>query len=113
MMTKSIRLDLKSRIPVKYSAIPFAQVSYLMPGLWNCHVRYFGIGENDGGAGRGYAALISSAARAGARISKDLEKTLFAGFTSVRKVGGYGAEISPAIEDGSIVGPNIYSSISP
>jgi hypothetical protein len=43
MMTKSIRLDLKSRIPVKYSAIPFAQVSYLMPGLWDCHVHYFGM----------------------------------------------------------------------
>jgi hypothetical protein len=76
-------------------------------------VHYFDIEENDGGAGRGYAALVSSAARAGARISKDLEKTLFAGLTSVRGVGGYVGEISPAIEDGPIVGPNIYSSISP
>jgi len=62
---------------------------------------------------RGYAALVSSAARAEARISKDLEKALLAGFTSVRDVGGYGGEISPGIEDGSIVGPNIFSSISP
>jgi hypothetical protein len=76
-------------------------------------VHYFDIGENDGGAGRGYAVLVSSAARAGARISKDLEKTLFAGLTSVRGVSGYVGKISPAIEDGPIVGPNIYSSISP
>jgi imidazolonepropionase-like amidohydrolase len=103
----------QSKIPVKYSAIPFAQVSYLMPGLWDCHVHYFGIGESEAAAGGGYAALISPAARAGARISKDLERTLFAGFTSVREVGGYGGEISPAVEDGSIVGPNIYSSITP
>jgi len=103
----------QSKLPVKYSAIPFAQVSYLMPGLWDCHVHYFGIGLDDSGAGGGYAALVSSAARAGARISKDLEKTLLAGFTSVRETGGYGGEISPAVEDGSIVGPNIYSSITP
>jgi imidazolonepropionase-like amidohydrolase len=101
----------QSKLPVKYSAIPFARVSYLMPGLWDCHVHYFGVGESDEGGG--YAVLASSAARAGARISKDLERTLYAGFTSVREVGGYGGEISPAIQDGSIVGPNIYSSIAP
>ena len=75
-------------------------------------MHYFGIGQSDNGLG-GYAALLNSAACAGARISKDLEKTLLAGFTSVREVGGYGGEISPAVEDGSIVGPTIYSSISP
>jgi imidazolonepropionase-like amidohydrolase len=101
----------QSKLPVKYSAIPFVQVPYLMPGLWDCHVHYMGIGESDEAGG--YAALLSSAARAGARISKDLERTLLAGFTSVREVGGYGGEISPVVEEGTILGPNIYSSITP
>ena len=61
----------------------------------------------------GYAGLLGSAAQAGARISKDLERTLLAGFTSVRELAGYGGEISPVIEEGTIIGPNIYSSISP
>jgi hypothetical protein len=58
----------QSQLPVKYSAIPFARVSYLMPGLWDCHVHYFGVGESDEGGG--YAVLASSAARAGARNPK-------------------------------------------
>jgi imidazolonepropionase-like amidohydrolase len=101
----------QSKIPAKYSAIPFAHVSYLMPGLWDCHVHYFGAGASDEGSG--YAGLLSSAARAGARISKDLERTLLAGFTSVREVGGYGGEISGVVDEGTILGPNIYSSIAP
>lgn len=73
-------------------------------------MHYFGSGESDEG---GYAGLLSSAARAGARISKDLERTLLAGFTSVREVGGYGGEISAVVDEGTILGPNIYSSIAP
>lgn len=60
----------------------------------------------------GYAGLLGSAAQAGARISKDLERTLLAGFTSVRELAGYGGEISPVVEEGTIVGPNIYIRVS-
>jgi imidazolonepropionase-like amidohydrolase len=102
----------QSEIPAKYSAIPFMQVAYVMPGLWDCHVHYFGDGLGDG-AGEGYAGLLFPAARGGARISKDLERTLLAGFTSVRELGGYGGEISPAVNEGTLLGPNIYSSIAP
>jgi imidazolonepropionase-like amidohydrolase len=100
----------QSSVPAKYKSLNFTHVPVLMPGLWDCHVHYFGLppsGRNN------YSALLSSAAQAGARISKDLERTLLAGFTSVREVGGYGGEISPVVEEGAIIGPNIYSSIAP
>ena len=35
---------------------------------------------------------------------------LNAGFTSVREMAGYGLQIKQAIEEGTIPGPNIYSS---
>jgi imidazolonepropionase-like amidohydrolase len=98
----------QSSIPAKYKALEFTHVPVLMPGLWDCHVHYFGASAKGG-----YAGIIGSAAEAGARISKDLERTLLAGFTSVREVGGYAGEISPVVEEGTILGPNIYSSISP
>lgn len=34
---------------------------------------------------------------------------LNAGFTSVREMGGYGIQLATAIEEGSLVGPQIYS----
>jgi len=82
---KTDRVGPQSKTPAKYSTIPFAHVSYLMPGLWECHVPYFGPSESDEG---GYAGLHSSAVQAGARIPKDLEQILLASFTSVREVGG-------------------------
>ena len=82
-----------------------------MPGLWDCHVHYFGGGLE---GLPGYAGFISdSIACAGARIAKDLERTLLAGYTSVRETGGYGGEISHAVADGSIISPDIYSAIAP
>ena len=73
-------------------------------------MHYFGLPP---GKGIGYAGLLGSAAEAGARISKDLERTLLAGFTSVRELAGYGGDISTVVNEGTIVGPNIYSSICP
>ena len=46
----------------------------------------------------------------GARIARDVMLLLNAGFTSVREMAGYGLQIAEAIKEGSIVGPNIYSS---
>jgi imidazolonepropionase-like amidohydrolase len=56
--------------------------------------------------------LGSNAALAGARTTYDVGAVLNAGFTSVRELAGWGGHISSAINDGSILGPNIYSSIS-
>lgn len=92
--------------------LSFTEVPVLMPGMWDCHVHYFGSVPNDNQAG--YAPILTTpAALAGARIATDLGRTLMAGFASVREVGGYGGEISPAVHDGLIIGPNIYSSIAP
>jgi imidazolonepropionase-like amidohydrolase len=99
----------QSALPHKYKSIAFIQIPVVMPGLWDCHVHYFGEGNQAGG----YETLLASAALAGARTARDLEKTLLAGFTTVREVGGYGGEISPAIEEGTLIGPNVYSSIAP
>ncbi|KAH8802433.1 hypothetical protein F5884DRAFT_886895 [Xylogone sp. PMI_703] len=97
-------------IPEKYMNLPVINVPVLMPGLWDCHVHFMGLNGDDKA---GYAKLLGSQALAGARTVRDLQRTLFAGFTSVRELGGYGGEIYPAVLDGSIIGPNIYSSIAP
>ncbi|KAG4429184.1 hypothetical protein IFR05_015338 [Cadophora sp. M221] len=96
-----------SSLPAKYSVVPFTQVETLMPGLWDCHVHFLG---SDSLAG--FSSIVSQpAVLSAARIVKDLERTLLAGFTSVRELAGYAGEMSPAIEEGTILGPNVYSSI--
>jgi imidazolonepropionase-like amidohydrolase len=47
-------------------------------------------------------------ATAGARIAADLANYLAGGVTSVREVGGYGVEVAPVVDEGSISGPTIY-----
>ncbi|KUJ13923.1 uncharacterized protein LY89DRAFT_687257 [Mollisia scopiformis] len=96
-------------LPPKYVSIPTIHVPILLPGLWDVHTHYFGVVSSTAG----YDSLLGPAALAGARTVRDLKNTLFAGFTSVRELGGYAGEISPAVEDGSIVGPHIYSAIAP
>ncbi|RFU35066.1 hypothetical protein B7463_g1290, partial [Scytalidium lignicola] len=101
----------QSSVPDIYGNLPTTKVPVLMPGLWDCHVHFMGLGHDDG---TGYAQLLSpSQVQAGARIVRDLQRTLFAGFTSVRELAGYGGEIYPAVQDGTVIGPNIYSSIAP
>ncbi|KAI9709932.1 MAG: hypothetical protein M1820_003010 [Bogoriella megaspora] len=90
------------------SIIPSTSVPILMPGLWDCHVHYFGIQKmtiDD--------MVMTLQSLAGARSVTDVARTLNAGFTSVREVGGYGAELSKAINEGTIPGPNIYPAVAP
>jgi imidazolonepropionase-like amidohydrolase len=102
---------LQSSIPNKYTALDFTYVPVLMPGLWDCHVHYFGTPPADSGGG--YEQILGPVALFGARTVRDLERTLLAGFTSVRELGGYGGEVSAAVEEGNIIGPHVYSSIAP
>lgn len=46
----------------------------------------------------------------GARIAGDVALLLNAGFTSVREMAGYGLQIAQGIKEGTVIGPNIYSS---
>ena len=99
----------QSELPQSYHDInPVAQVPILMPGLWDCHVHLLG-----GKSAKIADFITNPQALAGARSARDIAATLNAGFTSVRELGGYGVELSHAIEDGWLVGPNIYSAVSP
>jgi imidazolonepropionase-like amidohydrolase len=95
-----------------------------MPGMWDCHVhrkiyldRSTGL-EADNMLVMGVQtidinAIVSGAqntALTGARIARDVALLLNAGVTSVREMAGYGLQIAQGIKEGSVVGPNIYSS---
>ena len=103
-------VGLRSALPNKYNTITFTEVPVIMPGLWDCHVHFSGQPPYEGVISK---QAFPPAALAGARIVRGLERTLLAGFTSVRELGGYAGEVSPAVEEGTIIGPNIYSSIAP
>lgn len=75
-----------------------------MPGMWDCHAHLVGFTRMalDG------IHQLPVALRA-ARATKDLERALHAGFTSIRDAGGMGVALGRAIAEGSIVGPHVYS----
>ncbi|KND89364.1 Uncharacterized protein TOPH_05986 [Tolypocladium ophioglossoides CBS 100239] len=100
-------------LPKEYTQRPHKAhaVPCLMPGLWDVHV-HFG-GENEASAEQegttGLTFIADNPATAGARLAKGCWEALQRGYTSLRDVAGYGCEVSKAIEDGTIVGPNVYS----
>jgi imidazolonepropionase-like amidohydrolase len=99
----------KCDLPAKYSDSPHRAVSvpYLMPGLWDCHMHFAGISEE---ATSNAAILTTHPAEAGARLARGCWEALQWGYTSVRDLSGLGCEVARAVEDGTIAGPNIYSS---
>ncbi len=77
----------------------------VMPGLWECHAHFMGI--------RGIAMeeMYSTRPQAAAmRVTTDARAALEAGFTSVREVGGMGVHLAKVIDEGLVVGPNVYAS---
>ncbi|KAK4225319.1 hypothetical protein QBC38DRAFT_268314 [Podospora fimiseda] len=94
-------------LPPKYHNLRTIQVPYLMPGLWDVHTHFDGEStDNDN-----YLGILSThPATAGARLTKGCWEALQRGYTSLRDVAGFGCEIALAIQDGTIIGPNIYSS---
>jgi len=79
-------------------------VPVVMPGMWDCHCHLHGI--------RRFSLedmLITPVPTAAARAAKDAEAAPQAGFTSLREVGGMGIWLVPAIEEGTVNGPSIYS----
>src|SRR5579859_8308026 len=68
---------------------PETRVRTVMPGLWDCHVHFFGV------RGMDLEEIIREPqALLAARASKSVEAVLRAGFTSVREVGGYGVYLA-------------------
>ncbi|MBW3666249.1 MAG: amidohydrolase family protein [Actinobacteria bacterium] len=75
----------------------------VMPGMWECHGHFFGI----------YTANIDEAHLSrpqllSMRVTSDARVALDAGFTSVREMGGLGVFLGRAVEEGVVVGPNVY-----
>lgn len=100
-------------VPSKYRKLPTAAYAHcLMPGLWDCHVHFFGL-DVAASFGTGLQSFLPGhAALVGAITVDDLRATLMAGYTSVRELGGFGADVQPAIEKGVVVGPNLYGSVA-
>lgn len=101
----------QSDIPDKYASAPHRSYSvpYLMPGLWDVHV-HFGGGSITGEEGPGYMGMITMhPASGGARLARGCWEAIQRGYTSMRDVAGYGCEVAKAVNEGEIVGPNIYS----
>ncbi|KAK0614709.1 amidohydrolase [Immersiella caudata] len=96
-------------LPEKYiSAFRDVKVPYLMPGLWDVHAHF--MGESATEAANYVGFITEHPASAGARLARGCWESLQRGYTSLRDVAGLGCEISRAVNDGTIPGPNIYSS---
>ena len=77
----------------------------VMPGMWECHGHFIGI----------YTANIPEAfvtrpQLTAMRVTRDAQRALQAGFTSVREMGGLGTFLGRAVEEGVVEGPNVYGS---
>jgi imidazolonepropionase-like amidohydrolase len=77
----------------------------VMPGLWECHGHFLGT----------YTANVAEMHTlrpqlAAMRVTGDARRALDAGFTSVREMGGMGTFLGRAIEEGQVIGPNVYGS---
>ena len=81
-------------LPAEYVKLATTEVPVVMPGMWDCHVHYFG---SDAYSFETFAS--TPPALAGARIAKDLATTLEAGFTSVRELTGWGWQVAKAVEE--------------
>jgi imidazolonepropionase-like amidohydrolase len=96
-------------MPSEFKDIKPLFLRVLMPGLWDCHT-HFMAGDVVQSMTGGQAYLPGANALIGAISVKDLRETLMAGYTSVRELEGYAGDLWPAIRDGHLVGPNVYSS---
>lgn len=79
-------------------------VAVVMPGMWDAHCHFFGIRQPNLEALATESIMVRSM-----RITRDAERALQAGFTSVREVGGLGVYLARAIEEGYVDGPNVYA----
>jgi imidazolonepropionase-like amidohydrolase len=71
--------------------------------MWECHGHFFGV----------YTANIEEAFHtrpqlSSMRVTADARRVLEAGFTSVREMGGMGTFLGRAVDEGEVVGPNVY-----
>lgn len=100
----------RDSIPEEYTSAPHKThaVPYMMPGLWDVHMHVVSSGGKEAAA-RAYGPFGEHTATQGARLARGLWIALQQGYTSLRDLGGFGCEVAVPIEEGVIVGPNIYA----
>ncbi|OLN95553.1 hypothetical protein CCHL11_04940 [Colletotrichum chlorophyti] len=109
---KIVHVGMHNSLPEKYRPVKPVRVPVVMPGLWDVHVHFLGLDAVTSFSTGLFNVLPGSNALIGAVTVEDLEATLMAGYTSVRELGGYGGDLVPGIENGRLVGPNVYSSVA-
>ncbi|KAG5920571.1 hypothetical protein E4U53_003902 [Claviceps sorghi] len=97
--------------PYRYQTVRPTCVHALMPGLWDCHTHFLALDVASSLKNPLSGFLPGFPALAGAVTVDDLKVTLDAGYTTVRELGGFAGDLWPAVKDGPLVGPNIYSAI--
>ena len=103
--SKIVWVGSSESLPSTYAKVPTRHVPYLLAGLWDCHVHFVGVTSLTTGA-----CFVTTPVHTGLRLARDAAATLNAGFTSVHDVGGFGCEVAKAVKEGTIEGPNVYSS---
>jgi imidazolonepropionase-like amidohydrolase len=80
------------------------RVNTVMPGLWESHGHFMGLRSPDLDVMPQETIALRSA-----RVVRCFRDALDAGVTSVREVGGLGIYLVPGLEEGSLIGPSVYS----
>jgi imidazolonepropionase-like amidohydrolase len=91
--------------PPVTSADSVVKVPAVLPGLWDSHTHFLGLRKLSI-----EQMVLTSNWVAIVRATRDAEKALRAGFTSVRELGGFGVYLARAVNEGTIAGPHIYAS---
>jgi imidazolonepropionase-like amidohydrolase len=73
--------------------------------MWECHGHFIGMLTANFDEMSGLRPQIAAM-----RVTHDARNVLGAGFTSVREMGGYGTFLGRSIDEGWVVGPNVYAS---
>lgn len=79
-------------------------VPVVMPGMWDAHCHFFGIERPNLEALAIDPVMVRSM-----RVTRDAQRALRAGFTSVREAGGLGVYLARAIDEGYVDGPHVYA----
>ncbi|KAI8634395.1 amidohydrolase [Xylariaceae sp. FL1651] len=98
------------QMPPKYTdaAHRTFSIPFVMPGLWDVHAHFDGA-PPEAGEVNFSSTFMQHPAIAGARLTKGCWEAIQRGYTSLRDVAGYGCEVARAIDEGTIIGPNVYS----
>jgi len=81
-------------LPTEHRHETFTRVPVVMPGMWDLHTHFIGLGRSIKLFDDPKVLLPGAGALAGAITVDDLRRTLEAGFTSIRELSGVSCFIS-------------------